>query len=107
MVKFGLLEFRITLKNTFSLFVWIKKRVTIIVEFDFMKRRLQMKDSSNDCLQVYSIASTLFCGKQAPWIVESLNSASLFLSTYTIYYTSLKGHILNLEDSEMSTDNKS
>ena len=37
----GTIKFRITIKNNFGQFVWIeKKRITIIVAFHFMKRRL-------------------------------------------------------------------
>ena len=41
MVQFGAIIFRRTFKNYFGQFVWIEKRVTIIVAFHSMKRRLK------------------------------------------------------------------
>ena len=41
MIQFGTIKFRRTFKNYFGQFVWIEKKVTIIVAFDFMKRRLK------------------------------------------------------------------
>ena len=44
---YGAIIFRRTFKNYFGQFVWIeKKRVTIIVAFHFMKRRLKNRDFS-------------------------------------------------------------
>ena len=44
MVQFDTIIFCRTFKNYFGQFVWIeKKRVTIIVAFHFMKRRLKIK----------------------------------------------------------------
>ena len=42
MIQFVTIKFRRTLKNYFGQFVWIEKRVTIIVAFHFMKRQLKM-----------------------------------------------------------------
>ena len=45
MFQFGTIKFRRTFKNYFGQFVWIEKKeqkVTIIVAFHFMKRRLKM-----------------------------------------------------------------
>ena len=42
MIQFGTIKFCGTFRNYFSQFVWIeKKRVTIVVAFHFMKRRLK------------------------------------------------------------------
>ena len=41
MVQFDTIIFCRTFKNYFGQFVWIEKRVTIIVGFHFMKRRLK------------------------------------------------------------------
>ena len=49
MVLFDTIIFCRTFKNYFGQFVWIeKKKVTIIVAFHFMKRRLKMMKSSGD-----------------------------------------------------------
>ena len=40
-VQFGAMIFCRTFKNYFGQFVWIEKKVTIIVAFHFMKRRLK------------------------------------------------------------------
>ena len=40
-VHFGPIIFCRTFKNYFGQFVWIEKKVTIIVAFHFMKRRLK------------------------------------------------------------------
>ena len=42
MVLFDTIIFCRTFKNYFGQFVWIEKKVTIIVAFHFMKRRLKM-----------------------------------------------------------------
>ena len=44
MIQFGTIKFRRTFKNYFGQFVWIEKKfkVTIIVAFHFMKRRLKI-----------------------------------------------------------------
>ena len=42
-VQFGAIIFCRTFKNYFGQFVWIEKRVTIIVAFHFMKRRLKIE----------------------------------------------------------------
>ena len=48
MVQFDTIIFCRTFKNYFGQFVWIeKKRVTIIVAFHFMKRRLKMVHECN------------------------------------------------------------
>ena len=41
MVQFGAIIFCRTIENYLGQFVWIEKRVTIIVAFHFMKRRLK------------------------------------------------------------------
>ena len=41
MVQFDTIIFFRTFKNYFGQFVWIEKKVTIIVAFHFMKRRLK------------------------------------------------------------------
>ena len=41
MVQFDTIIFCRTFKNSFGQFVWIEKKVTIIVAFHFMKRRLK------------------------------------------------------------------
>ena len=41
MVHFGTVKFRETFKNYFGQFVWIGNKVTIIIAFHFMKRRLK------------------------------------------------------------------
>ena len=47
MVQFDTIIFCRTFKNYFGQFVWIeKKRVTIIVAFHFMKRRLKNRDEN-------------------------------------------------------------
>ena len=43
MVQFDTIIFCRTFKNYFGQFVWIEKRVTIIVAFHFMKRRLKRR----------------------------------------------------------------
>ena len=43
MVQFDTIIFCRTFKNYFGQFVWIEKKVTIIVAFHFMKRRLKIK----------------------------------------------------------------
>ena len=43
MVQFDTIIFCRTFKNYFGQFVWIEKKVTIIVAFHFMKRRLKMR----------------------------------------------------------------
>ena len=43
MVQFGAIIFRRTFKNYFDQFVWIEKKVTIIVAFHFMKHRLKRR----------------------------------------------------------------
>ena len=45
MIQFGTIKFRITFRNYFGQFVRIEKKVTIIVAFHFMKRRLKTKTS--------------------------------------------------------------
>ena len=40
MIQYGTIKFRRTFKNYFGQFVWIRKKVAIIVAFYFMKRRL-------------------------------------------------------------------
>ena len=40
-VQFDTLKFRRTFENYFGQFVWIEKKVTSIVAFNFMKRRLK------------------------------------------------------------------
>ena len=45
-VQFGAIIFCRTFKNYFGQFVWIEKKVTIIVAFHFMKRRLETRFSS-------------------------------------------------------------
>ena len=49
-VQFGAIIFCRTFKNYFGQFVWIEKKVTIIVAFHFMKRRLKSgtKEHQND-----------------------------------------------------------
>ena len=42
MVQFDIIIFCKTFKNYFGQFVWIEKKVTIIVAFHFMKRRLKI-----------------------------------------------------------------
>ena len=42
-VQFGAIIFCRTFKNYFGQFVWIEKKVTIIVVFHFMKRRLKTR----------------------------------------------------------------
>ena len=42
MVQFDTIIFCRTFKNYFGQFVWIEKKVTIIVAFHFMKRRLKI-----------------------------------------------------------------
>ena len=42
MIQLGTIKFCRTFKNYFGQFVWIEKKVTIIVAFHFMKRRLKM-----------------------------------------------------------------
>ena len=42
MIQFGTIKFRRTFKTYFGQFVWIEKKVTIIVVFHFMKRRLKI-----------------------------------------------------------------
>ena len=50
MVQFDTIIFCRTFKNYFGQFVWIeKKRVTIIVVFHFMKRRLKIEKFGNFC----------------------------------------------------------
>ena len=44
MVQFDTIIFCRTFKNYFGQFVWIEKKVTIIVTFHFMKRRLKILD---------------------------------------------------------------
>ena len=46
MIQFGTIKFCRTFKNYFGQFVWIEKRVTIIVAFHFMERRLKIKSHS-------------------------------------------------------------
>ena len=41
MVQFDTIIFGRTLKNYFGQFVWIEKKVTLIIAFHFMKRRLK------------------------------------------------------------------
>ena len=41
MIQFVTIKFRRTFKNYFGQFKWTEKRVTIIVAFHFMKRRLK------------------------------------------------------------------
>ena len=41
-VQFGAIVFCRTFNNYFGQFVWIEKKVTIIVAFHFMKRRLKI-----------------------------------------------------------------
>ena len=43
MIQFGTIKFRRTFKNYFGQFMWIEKKikVTIVVAFHFMKRRLK------------------------------------------------------------------
>ena len=48
MIQFGTIKFRGTFKNYFGQFLWIEKKVTIIVAFYFMKRRLK-----NDIARVF------------------------------------------------------
>ena len=43
MIQFGTIKFRRTFKHYFGQFVWIEKKVTIIVAFHFMKRQLKFK----------------------------------------------------------------
>ena len=45
MIQFVTIKFRRTFKNYFGQFVWIEKKVTIIVAFHFMKRRLKCPQS--------------------------------------------------------------
>ena len=45
MVQFDTIIFCRTFKNYFGQFVWIEKKVTIIVAFHFMKRRLKMSSA--------------------------------------------------------------
>ena len=40
-IQFGTIKFCRTFKNYFGQFVWIEKKVNIIVAFHFMKRRLE------------------------------------------------------------------
>ena len=50
MVQFDTIIFCRTFKNYFGQFVWIEKKVTIIVAFHFMKRRLKTVQG-NSCFQ--------------------------------------------------------
>ena len=43
MIQFGSIKLCRTFKNYFGQFVWIEKKVTIIVAFHFMKRRLKIR----------------------------------------------------------------
>ena len=55
MVQLDTIIFCRTFKNYFGQFVWIEKKVTIIVAFHFMKRRLKMDFSArNDPTETYS-----------------------------------------------------
>ena len=46
-VHFGAIIYCRTFKNYFDQFVWIEKKVTIIVAFHFMKRRLKNSDCNS------------------------------------------------------------
>ena len=57
-VQFGAIIFCRTFKNYFGKFVWIeKKRVTIIVLFPFLKRRLEKGVGKYACLVMTSTMS--------------------------------------------------
>ena len=45
--QFGAIIFCRTFKNYFGQFVWIEKKVTIIVAFHFMKHRLKIRWSTS------------------------------------------------------------
>ena len=55
MVQFDTIIFCRTFKNYFGQFVWIEKKVTIIVAFHFMKRQLKNEKSLNLILKAVAI----------------------------------------------------
>ena len=59
MIQFGTMKFCRTFKNYFDQFVWIEKRVTIIVAFHFIKRRLKTRiDKIHDRYEIERILLT-------------------------------------------------
>ena len=58
MVQFDTIIFCRTLKNYFGQFVWIEKKVTIIVAFHFMKRRLKNNNYLIKLTTKFNVAMT-------------------------------------------------
>ena len=78
MVQFDTIIFCRTFKNYFGQFVWIeKKRVTIIVAFHFMKRRLKMSVRNENSTWKLLLLKDLF-------VLSSRNTAVMLKKRFTL-----------------------